>query len=50
MVRTSDYIGSNNDGNAYLLLANTNTTDASYVEKRLSDGGFEYQIIDRLER
>lgn len=50
MVRTSDYIGSNNDGNAYLLLANTNTTDASYVEKRLSDAGFDYKIIDRLER
>lgn len=50
MVRTSDYIGSNNDGNAYLLLANTNTQDASYVEKRLGEAGFKYEIIEKLER
>lgn len=50
MVRNSDYMGSNNDGNAYLLLANTNAHDATYVEKRLSDAGYEYQIIEKLER
>jgi hypothetical protein len=50
LVRTSDYIGTNDDGNAYLLLANTTTEDASYVERRLAEAEFEYKIIDRLER
>jgi nucleoside-diphosphate-sugar epimerase len=50
LVRTSDYIGTNDDGNAYLLLANTTSGDAAYVEKRLAEADFEYKIIDRLER
>ena len=50
LVRNSDYIGSNNDGNAYLLLANTNSQDAVYVEKRIADAGYEYELLERLER
>ncbi len=50
LVRTSDYIGSNDDGNAYLLLANTGSADATYVEKRITEAGFDYKIIEKLER
>ncbi len=48
LLRTTDYLGSLNDSHLYILLANTNSTDATYVAKRIKDLGLRYEMITRI--
>jgi len=48
LLRTTDYLGSLNDSHLYVLLANTNATDATYVAKRIKDLGLRYEMISRI--
>lgn len=48
LFRTSDYIGSLDDGYLYVLLANTNLSDAGYVTERISEAGYTYDIVKEI--
>ena len=45
LFRTSDYMGSLDDGYLYVLLANTSLKDASFVTERISEAGYTYDIV-----
>lgn len=48
-LRQSDYIGTLEDGGLYILLANTNETEAEYVTKRFLEQGLECHIVGETE-
>ena len=45
-LRLSDYVGTLQDGNIYVLLSNTTREDASYVIKRFGDVGYETEFVE----
>lgn len=45
LFRASDYLGSMDDGNLYVLLANTSTEDAGYVTARIEEAGYSYEMM-----
>lgn len=49
LFRNSDYLGSLNDGFLYVLLANTNETAAGYVTQRISEAGYVYELVTKIE-
>ncbi|MCM1568691.1 MAG: NAD(P)-dependent oxidoreductase [Roseburia sp.] len=49
MLRQSDYLGEMEDKLLYVLLSNTNATDAVIVLKRFREQGFEGEIREALE-
>ena len=46
ILRENDYIGRLSDGQLYILLANTNRDEASFVIDRLAKQGYECQIYE----
>ncbi len=48
-LRQSDYLGMTKNGNIYVLLTNTNETEASIVIQRFLESGFRSHIVERLE-
>lgn len=48
LFRTSDYLGSLNDGYLYVLLANTSLKDAGYVTERIHEAGYTYDILKEI--
>ncbi len=49
LLRQSDYLGSMEDGNLYILLPNANVSDAQFVIKRLAANGFEVNVVEAAE-
>lgn len=49
LFRNSDYLGSLDDGFLYVLLANTNEKAAGYVTQRISEAGYIYELITKIE-
>ena len=47
-LRLSDYVGMLDDGNIYVLLANTSDEDADFVIKRLQEAKFECILLEDL--
>ncbi len=44
-LRLSDYVGTLSDGNLYVMLANTSSSEASFVINRFAGLGFETEIV-----
>lgn len=47
-MRSSDYMGFMEDGEVYVLLANTTHQDASFVQKRFDKNGYTADIVEDL--
>ena len=47
-LRTNDYMGVMADGKVYVLLANTTQTDASVVQKRFAQNGYQTAIVENM--
>lgn len=48
MLRQSDYMGKLENGKLYVLLSNTDGTDAEYVMKRFQEAGYQSMIKEKL--
>ena len=48
-LRQADYLGMMRNGNLYVLLTNTNASEAEIVRGRFAQIGIESKIVDRLE-
>lgn len=47
-LRTNDYMGVMSDGNIYVLLANTTQEDASVVQERFVQNGYQTIIVENM--
>lgn len=45
-IRNTDYVGVLEDGNMYVLLCNTNSTDAASAVERIQSGGYHCDIVE----
>jgi len=49
LLRQSDYLGSLDDGNLYILLPSADENDAQFAIKRLAANGFKVSIVEETE-
>lgn len=45
-IRQDDYVGTLEDGNLYVLLSNASNEDATFVVKRIQDGGYDCILLE----
>ena len=45
-IRQEDYVGTLEDGNLYILLSNSNVTDAGFVIRRIEDAGYHCDLLE----
>lgn len=48
-LRQSDYLGSMEDGNLYILLPNANSDDAQFAINRLAANGFDVTVVEETD-
>lgn len=48
IIRNTDYMGDAGDGNLYIMLASTDADGMQYVEHRIAEAGYQYEIPEEM--